>query len=656
VNFTDRTSYSFNPYQKTTGSCGPNAVYSLSNSVTATSITENCAFDFVSTIDILPESTRDALFASGQFKVNDAITLFSDVALTRQDLIARIAPNPVPIAISTSSEYFNTYIRPHLTAEQLAKVQSVSASYRAVDFGTRDSQTITDTKHLVGTDANLSDWDITSALTRSQYSIDERYIGGYFKKAEFNSLIASNAIDPFVPSGSQSAETQQLIANSIFNGTIRKAETTLTGVDFRASRQVYELPDGAVSLGLGGDLRNYHFQQTPDQRAVNGEIYNYAAVPQFELERKTAGVFGEVLVPVTKDLEVTGAARFDAVSAVRDRVAGTIVGSRMDATTAKLSTRFQPTPALLFRGSYGTGFKAPDMLDIARPVTPSGVTAASYNCPFAGTVECKPGKAQYSRLSGGNPALKPEKSKQAAAGMRFEPSSELGFGFDYWKVEIRDAVSAVSESLAFSDPAKYRELFTTYRTPAETQDFWAFILSSTNIGKSITSGIDWDVVARTQTDYGRLTTSLTGTYLIESSYSIPGTDTLTSSLGKYGINAAVSFRNIVRATATLDTGNISNSLTIKARSGYTDKTQTVRDLSTGANTTIALHVPHYVTLDWQGTYKYSEALELRAGIKNLLNEEPPLTLRDSSGHQVGYDPRYADALLRTLSLSASYKF
>lgn len=650
-------SYSFNPYQKATGSCGPGAVLSLSNGTTSTSIAENCAFDFVSTIDIYPESSRDSLFAAGKLKAVDGLTFYSDVAITRQEVIARIAPNPVPITIAKGSDLFNKYIVPNLTAAQLADVKAVSASYRAVDFGTRNSQTITETQHIVlGADAELAGWDVNGAVTRSTYSIDERYIGGYFKKTEFTNLISSNTLDPFVLGGQQSAATQQKIAASIFNGSIRTSETTLTGADLRASREVFDLPAGAVSLGMGGDFRIYHYQQIPDKRAVDGEIYNYAAVPAFDFQRKNAGVFGEVLVPVVQDLEVTAAMRRDIISSITDVSKGTNVGSRMQATTAKISARFQPTSALLFRGSAGTGFKAPDMLDIARPLTASGVTATSYACPFPGTPECKVGIQQYSRISGGNALLKAERSRQATVGLRFEPNAQFGIGLDYWRVAIRDAVSAVSENLGFSNPNLYRDLFTTYRTPAESQNYWAFILASTNIGLSLNRGIDWDVIARTQTPWGRLTGGLTGTYLIDSDYNIPGTQTLTDSVGKYGINGAVSFRNIIRATVSLDSGDFSNTITVAARSGYKDKTQTVRDVAAGVNTTVTLDVPRYATVDWQGTYKYSKDLDLRAGVKNLFDKAPPLTLRDSSGHQVGYDPRYASPLLRTLTLNANYKF
>lgn len=657
-NGTTLPTYSFNPYRKQTGSCAERNYYSLNNAVSATSVTESCAFDFANTIEIFPENKRDSLFLSGRFKVSDQLTFFSDVVYSRFDLTARIAANPVPVAIPLSSVYYTNSVLPYLTPEQASSVKSVSASYRASDFGTRDSQTITDSKHfVVGADAELGAWTLNSGLTWSQNAIDERYVGGYFRDTEFRDMVKNVSFDPFALAGTQSAETMKLIQKSIFNGTVRTATTTLTGLDARASREIFKLSAGDVSLGLGGDVRNYHYKQTPSTSAVDGEVYNYAAVPSYDLERQTAGVFAEVLVPVIKNLELTAAVRYDTISAIKDAVKAQSVGERLSATTYKVSGRYQVSSTLLLRGSLGTGFKAPDMLDLAQPLVPSGVTAASYDCPFPGTDSCKPGKLQYSRLSGGNDQLKPEKSEQAALGIRFEPNNDFGIGADLWEVKMRDAVSAVSEKQAFADPQKYGSLFTTYKTPAETQAYYAFILASTNIGRTVNRGIDWDIVSRHNTSVGRLTVGLTGTYLLNSSYTRPGTDNdWTTSLGIYGENNAVSFRNIVRGTLALDTGAMSNSLTVNWRSGYTDVNQLVRNLSTNKNERVALDVPDYSTLDWQGTYTVNKSAEVRIGIKNLLNKRPPLSLRDSSGHQVGYDARYADPILRKFYVTGSYNF
>lgn len=646
----------------------PDNVYSLNNGETrnsagvVTTINELCAFDFVTTIDIYPESKRDSLYLSGEVKVADSVKLFSDVAYSRYDLIARIAANPIPVAIALNSPLYATYVSPYLTPQQRANVRDVTANYRAADFGTRDSQTFTDSKHIVvGADADVGNWNVNGALTWSQNAIDEHYIGGYMKNAEFRSMLASNAFDPFKKAGEQSEATRKLIADAIFNGSIRKSSTTLKGADVRASGDLFKLGSEMVQLGVGADFRNYHYEQTPSAAAKAGEVYNYAAVPAYDLERDNAGAFAELLVPVVKNLDITAALRYDTIKPIKDAINKREFGSSESATTYKVSGRYQISSQLLLRGSFGTGFKAPSMLDIAQPLVPNGVTASSYECPSAlpgyNPDLCKPGKAQYSQLAGGNELLKPEKSKQATLGVRFEPTADFGIGADYWEVKIRDAVSGVSANQAFADPAKYASLFTTYRTPAETQDYYAFKSMSTNIGRQINRGIDWDILARFKTEFGRLTMGVTGTYMIESSYTRPGTDNdFTDSMGRYGENAAVTFRNIFRATAKLETGAFSNTLTLNYRSGYRDITTQARDVALNRNVAITLDVPEYYTVDWQGTYKYSEALDFRVGIKNLLNKAPPFTLRDSSGHQVGYDPRYADPKMRTLQLTGTYKF
>ncbi|WP_457352241.1 TonB-dependent receptor [Roseateles sp. P5_D6] len=659
--------YSFNPYLMEKGKCAPNNFYSLANTIpaggTAKVGTAQCAFDFVSTIDIYPEYKRDSAFVTGQLKLSDNVKLFSDIAYTRYDLVARIAPNPVPIAIPVGSALYNKYVSPYLTAAQQARVNTVTAGFRATDFGTRDSQTFTDSKHVVvGAEADIGSWNVNGALTWSQNALDEHYIGGYFKTTEFTNIVNTLAIDPFVPSGNQSAAAQKLISDSIYHGSIRTASTTLKGGDVRASGEIFNLPAGAVNLGVGADVRNYHYKQTPSADAVNGVIYNFGANPQYDLERDNLGVFAELQIPVVKGLEVNASLRYDSISKIKDAINKRDFGKTEKASTYKLSGKYQVSSQLMFRGSYGTGFKAPDMLDIAQPLVSNGVTASSYDCPFpgdgSGSPPCKPGKAQYTQLSGGNENLKAERSKQATIGMRIEPTSNFSAAFDYWQVKLRDAVSGVSANQAFGDPQKYQSLFTTYKQPAETSNYYAFMALSTNIGQAITKGIDWELEGRVDIpSVGRLTTSLAGTYMIESSYTRAGTSNdFTDSMGHYGENAAVTFRNIFSTQFKLQTGPVTNSLLFKYRSKYLDRVQTVRDLSTGKNTTIALDVPEYFTLDYQGTYKWSKALELRLGVTNLLNKAPPLTLRDSSGHQVGYDPRYASPLMRTVYVTGSYSF
>ena len=66
-------------------------------------------------------------------------------------------------------------------------------------------------------------------------------------------------------------------------------------------------------------------------------------------------LFGELNIPVIKNLDLNLAARWDDYSDV---------GST---TNWKGNVRWQPTQQVLLRGSYGTGFRAPTLNNLYEP-------------------------------------------------------------------------------------------------------------------------------------------------------------------------------------------------------------------------------------------------------------------------------------------------
>lgn len=646
----------FNPYYKANGKCAPLNYLQAANDAT----TQNCGFDSGTMVEIVPENKRDSFFGKLTFKLNDNVNLFAETALSRLDLTARIAANTAPISVAKGSAMYNQYIKPYLSADQDARVTSVNALYRTYDFGSRASQTITDSAHIVtGAEGELGAWSFNTGLTWSRNEIDERYTGGYALNQPFRDLIANGSINPFAPIGTLGDSAKQAVSDATFHGSIRTASTTLKGIDARGSREVFELPGGAAQIAVGGDFRNYHYEQSPSEAASNGSIYNFNSPARYDMQRDTYGVFTELAAPVSKSIELSAAARYDGYSAIDNGVTNTTMGKREHATTYKVSARWQPSQGFLVRGSYGTGFKAPSMLDIGQPLVNAGFTASSYACPtvLGNDSLCQSGKAQYNVYSGGNADLKPEKSKQFTVGFRAEPTNAFSFGADLWDVKMTDAVSSVSEQQIFADPAKFRDLFTTYTQPSTGATYWAIKSLAINIGKTHNQGIDWDFTARHKFGFGNFISNLAGTYLIKSDYTKPGTsDEWTNSMNYFGINNAVSFRHVVRWTNTLESGTFSNTLIANYRNGYTDASSTVLNLGTSKLETLRLDVPSHLTWDWQGKWTVNKQVQLRAGIKNLLDRDPPLSLRNSSGHQVGFDPRYADPFGRTFYLTGNYTF
>jgi iron complex outermembrane receptor protein len=645
-------SVGFSPYLRKNGNCPEMNFVSLNNTAT----TQNCAFDFVQTVEVVPENKRDSLFLKGTLKVGDDLQLFTDFAFSRFDITARIAPNTAPFTIATNSAMYTQYVKPYLTVQQQDNVKAVSGNYRTYDWGTRDSRTLTDSTHFVaGAEGNVAGWNMNSALTWSRNKIDEQYVGGYAKDKEFRDMLANRSFDPFAPIGGQTDATKALIAGSLFHGSIREASTTLKVADVRASRELFPLSGGAAQLGVGADYRQYHYEQTP--LAKDSDIYNFNASAAYDMKRDTYGVFAELLTPLFKGFELTSALRYDSIGAIENAVANRTMGKKASKSTYKISARYLVTEAVLLRGSFGTGFKAPSMLDIGQPLVNAGFTAGSFTCPITHAEYCRPGKTQYNVLSGGNENLKNETSKQFTVGIRLEPSSTLSVALDLWDVKMRDAVSGISEQQAFADPVKFRDLFTTYTEPSTGNTYWAFKSLSVNIGRTHNRGIDWEAMSRYKFDWGTFTANANGTHMLKSDYTLPGTDDQwTNSVDFFGVNNSVTFRNIARFSGTLETGALSNTLTANYRNGYTDALTSVRNTATNVNESIRLDVPSYITLDWQGRYSVNKAIMIRLGVKNLLDKDPPLSLRASSGHQVGYDPRYASALGRQVYVTGNYKF
>ncbi|KHA79287.1 TonB-dependent receptor [Janthinobacterium lividum] len=643
-------STAFTPYLAMNGKCPE-------DSYTTTSNARACGFDTGSTVEVVPQSKRDSLFSKATYKLNDNLNAFAELAYSRYDLTARIAANPIPISIAKGSALYNTYVSPYLTPAQRADVKSITANYRSTDFGLRASNTITETKHMVvGVEGELGAWNFESGLTWSQNSIDERYTGGYQKSQEFKNILANPDFNPFAATQKPSVQAQ--VAGAQFVGSVRTASTTMRGVDTHGSRELFSLPGGKASLGIGGDYRTYTYEQSPGSNATGDDIYNFNTKAAYDMSRDTYGAFVELLAPLTKSFEMTVGGRHDAVKAIDDKLNNKTVGKKDSANTYKVSARWQPVQTVLIRGSYGTGFKAPSMLEIAQPLVNAGFTAKKFDCPYPGSPLCRAEATQYNAVSQGNPDLQSEKSKQFTLGFRVEPSSAFSFGADLWDVKLRNAVSEVSEEQAFADPVKYASSFGTYTEPSTGITYYSFKKLSVNIGKKEYRGIDWDLSANHKFSFGKLTAQLSGTHMLHANYTKAGSDNIyTSNMNFFGDTNEVTFRNLMKLTTTLDTGRLSNTVTVNYRNGYTDAAATVYNLATQQEEkNFRLQVPSYTTFDWQARFAFDKQTTIRAGIKNLFDRAPPLSLRASSGHQVGFDPRYADPMMRSFYITGNYKF
>lgn len=297
-----------------------------------------------------------------------------------------------------------------------------------------------------------------------------------------------------------------------------------------------------------------------------------------------------------------------------------------------------------------------------------GVTSGQYSCPFTsaqlsamfgGAVYCPATPVQFTEFQSGNDAIQPEKSRQWDLGVRFEPTDKFSAGVDLWRITLRDTIGQVDESTVMANPALYASNFTAYTDPVTGRTL-ALNFTNLNLGQQIEEGIDIDAKARFKTPIGVYTSQVVATYMLKSEYELlPGTG-FVSDLGNY-YNGAVTLRWQGKWINTLEYGPMSHSLTVNFKSGYADQGYSANDcyvnLLDGTCIDIHRRVDHYITLDWQTRWNVNKTLTLTAGITNLLDQDPPLTIKTTGGGQViGFDGRYADPLGRVIYANMKVNF
>ncbi len=389
---------SFNPYFKLNGNCGTDPAVFVSGI--------KCRTNYAATVQDIPGSKRDSLYVSDHFKLDANNTLFAEAMWSKFDMTAAFAPSAQPMGLGTNDLpgqpldiLWNKYVVPYETATGDTSTGG-QMRYRSTEAGGRTDQWETVAHHYVlGAEGTAMDWDYSASVTVSSNQDKDKLAGGYLDFNKFVNLISTGAYDPLVPLPGQTLDP------AVLRGTFLHTNISQNVLSLHGSRDLFELPGGKSSLGLGFDYTDERLKQETSSLAQFGNgtaaeasatdyavggFYGY--VPM-EATRRNYGAFTELLLPVAKNTEVTASLRFDRYDRVHNEMPFTQVannltplpaedeGNSFSHPTFKLSFRAQPLDSLLLRGSFGTGFKAPSVNQIAAPLAFSTNTSGSYVCP-----------------------------------------------------------------------------------------------------------------------------------------------------------------------------------------------------------------------------------------------------------------------------------
>lgn len=632
-----------------------------------------CYYDYVTQLEIYPERERQSFMTSFTKSLGSDHKLFADVLVARAKTISRIAPVPGEVAVNAGTPLHTQYLLPvGITGDSIM-------SYRAADLGKRTNKDTADFLNLTtGVEGLLAGWDYNLGYSHSESKVKGN-IEGYPGALAFARLLASGLLNPFVGPGQQTPEAMQAIRGAAYNGYWDGGTSKLDNVQLRASREIFKLSGGSAAVATGVNFTREQFISKPspfaqgiladpvtgapcdpaDPDTCDQRFGDASAKPPYSASRNSYGLFGELLLPVAKSVELTTSARYDHYSDFGG------------ATTGKASFRWTPSQGVLVRGSVGTGFRAPTVPQVNGVLQSYGVTSEPYPCSPAlaaiaaslGAI-CRPPGTQYDQFAAGNKNLKPEKSRQATLGLRFEPTQSVSLGADLWWVALRDAFGQLTEQAAFNNPAAYPNNWTVARDVGTGTNYVGLILDNQNLGKLYTSGIDLDLIGRANTEVGQITSQVTATYMLREKQQLQEGGVYYSAIGNNNPDlGTVTFRWQGKWVTSLTSGPWQHSLGVNFKAGYKDVETEVETIDAAGNITgtevVQLRAKEYFTFDWQTQWKMNKSFSITAGVLNILNEDPPLSLATgglNKGQMIGYDDRYYDPRGRTFYLNASYKF
>ncbi len=264
-------------------------------------------------------------------------------------------------------------------------------------------------------------------------------------------------INPFGDGSSSAAARQYVNQNTQAEGKI--TQFVASGFVAGDLSQLFELPGGPIAFSLGAEYRREtNYYDLDDDTQFGYAFYN--AIPEFPKSKfSVKEVFGEVSIPLLKDMPLAHALTVNASGRIAD-----YKGATGTVYTYSTGVDYSPIEDIRFRASYAKSVRAPNLSELfseqsqnfapgfSDPCSARNIGAGSQFRAANCTAQGRPANYDFvyvqslEIVSGGNPDLKEETSKSFTVGGVFEPRFLPGFSLsvDYYDIKIDNVITAVA--------------------------------------------------------------------------------------------------------------------------------------------------------------------------------------------------------------------
>jgi outer membrane receptor protein involved in Fe transport len=643
---------------------------------------------------LLTPSERYSVYGAGHYSINDYIRTSFEASYTNRQSDQLLAPTPLFIITEGLTVDANNVYNPFGR-------NFIDVRRRMVEAGNRNFLQDVDTyRFSVGADGRLPDglgqlstfgWDLSFIYGRTEgTNVNE----GRFVRSRVANAIGPSYIDaagtarcgtpdnpiagcvPLNLFGGAGSITQDMLDYISYVG-IDRGFSEQQMVNFNVNGELFEWYGGPWGLALGFQHRREEGANIPDPITASGDTTGNKGEPT-EGSYVENAFYAELNIPF--GVGAPGLQAFDVNLAGRffdfDTFGSDFVG--------KASARWQVVKHVALRGTYSTAFRAPSVGELFSGVAdsfpnitdpcdtsqgaPSPEQAA--NCSADGLPSnYEDSRTQLRSVVGGNPNLQAETANTFTAGLVLTPkfnskwTDGISLTLDYYNIDLDKSVEFVGAATILNNCYGRPERSNCDQIVRAPNGFLTIIRDTlTNIGRSELAGLDISLQYQLRTPAGRFGFNWDGTW--QQKYKVTLADgsfkevvgayddvgifpefRFTTALvwGLKDMSAGWNLRFIGGLEECLD--NVCNISSPDADGNFT-RADTLARRNVGSNTTQDIWVGYSLSTPIGFT-------QLRAGINNFLDQEPP---KIYNGFLANSDASMYDYLGRYFYLSARHRF
>jgi outer membrane receptor protein involved in Fe transport len=461
-----------------------------------------CGFDFGSTYSFVPDETRVNAYFKGTQDLTDDIEWITEVSYARNRAERGGSPSfPILTLPSVPADHPNNFFgfpvsffgRELGNGQPGDPAQTESDTFR---FSTMVQGELDDGFWEVSYTAARNDFIFTVRDTLAQEFQDSlRGFGGLNCDRTSPSAVAGQGgceyFNPF-SSNFMSPNPQSVIDSFTARQTI-DSESNLEVFEAFVSTDVFEMNGGYAGLAVGAQYRYQDLTQDYDDLSNQDRFAFVIGNADIYGEQDVTALFGELAMPVTDELDVQIALRYEDYG-----------GTTGDTLDPKIAASWRVSDDFSLRGSWSTSFRAPSIFQ-----RDGGATSLNQMVdPLTG------GAAFAAARASGNEGLVPEESTAYNLGFSLELVDDWSIELDYWSFDFKNLIIQESFQAILNADPQNTDLVIRAGDPLNGP---LLQVNTTYVNASSlnTSGFDLVTSYKIETEVGTFTPSLNATYVTD---------------------------------------------------------------------------------------------------------------------------------------------